>query len=1009
MLTLVEELRWQKHCNIYNRVDELLELRWQKFIVFYDIEYGYFNILYKSKHPSGGRDLLKNQCSAEKLLRLSSRVMEDIRGLQGFLDQTSRRGVDVALQRVDRNISQVFSSLFSSMRTEELNRYRDTLRRAILLLSPHGAHTFIQQILPVKPTFFHLYPSFPTGANLESLEKERLELLTDIRIRNNNRVIADKMAHTFAYRRQEVVNQEPGIKDFKDRWPALFQQKEINAEFQRIMTIPLEEKFMAQLDIHSSQLITVIRAKGGSTRQKTADIMDIFDQTEDIHLRRECVLRALIIFLGEDPDELIKEYLASLNCNLHDSRTDDLQKEMEELTMAVFVIRKEGEGLQEPLADIGIIIEGVEVLNELPSVVSACALLLGLLYALNIAYPKPLHFTFEVLQKIIMQLDQHKMSAKAVETNLASKDSHWVFVNEEISDTEILELTHSALGRMTVIRQIFPLWRDSSTRCMRRNHRISSLLCDPQEGYMQNLELEDRKWHSMASLNCIRKSTKPWNGGWSMLETIQKGNITGLTGMMDFKDSGINSHVQFEILGSSFSETFGKDIKRLATWDSVHGLNGSLKESRIENGMQGVTEDPFVMVAENILGQPKTYKGFSIDVLDALAKILGFKYEIYQRADLAVSAITITPERENVVDFSKRYLDYSVGILLRKPEEKINIFSLFAPFDLAVWACIAAAIPVVGVLIFLLNRLQALRSSATQNAPQGQPANGVVGSGSLQSAVWIVYGAFVHQGGDSVIGSVALRIVMGSWWLFTLIVCSSYTANLAAYLTDLARQMEVDYGTVRDSAVYDYFRNKGTNPLEQDSTYAELWRTLSRNNGQDFSVSSPSEGIRKAKKGPYAFLWDLAVLEYAALTDDDCTITVSGNRFSSKGYGIAMQHGSPYRDLFSQNAHPDGRSLKLHSFAGVFCILAAGLLLACLVAGLEAWWKSHRCREEAPKEVTKDYRLARVSGPLTYNDITTASSEGRRDIWTDRERGWDEAEAIDTEYGGSTGKHSSVY
>ncbi|XP_029311804.1 glutamate receptor ionotropic, delta-1-like [Cottoperca gobio] len=726
------------------------ELRWQKFIVFYDIEY-------------------------------------DIRGLQSFLDQTSRQGVDVALQRVDRNISKVFTNLFNTMRTEELNRYRDTLRRAILLLSPHGAHTFIQQ---------------------------------------------------------------------------------------------------------------------------------------------------------------------------------------------------------------------------------------------------------------------------AVETNLASKDSHWVFVNEEISDTEILELTHSALGRMTVIRQIFPVWRDSSTRCLRHNHRISSLLCDPQEGYMQNLEvsnlylydsvlmlanafyrkLEDRKWHSMASLNCIRKSTKPWNGGWSMLETIQKGNITGLTGTMDFKDGGINSHVQFEILGSSFSETFGKDIKRLATWDSVHGLNGSLKESRIENGMQGVTvkvvtllEDPFVMVAENILGQPKRYKGFSIDVLDALAKILGFKYEIYQvadskygsqlpngswngmigdlinkRADLAVSAITITPERENVVDFSKRYLDYSVGILLRKPEEKINIFSLFAPFDLAVWACIAAAIPVVGVLIFLLNRLQVLRSSSTQNAPPGQPPNGVVGSGSLHSAIWIVYGAFVHQGGDSVIGSMALRIVMGSWWLFTLIVCSSYTANLAAYLTvsrmdhairsfqDLARQMDVDYGTVRDSAVYDYFRNKGTNPLEQDSTYAELWRTISKNNGMDYSVSSPSEGIRKAKKSPYAFLWDMAVLEYAALTDDDCTITVSGNSMSSKGYGIAMQHGSPYRDLFSQkilelqekgdldimkqkwwprtgrcdlnshaSAHPDGRSLKLHSFAGVFCILAAGLLLACLVAGLEAWWNSNRCRQEQPKE-DKEVNLEQV-------------------------------------------------
>ncbi|CAK6984655.1 hypothetical protein L3Q82_000930, partial [Scomber scombrus] len=58
----------------------------------------------------------------------------------------------------------------------------------------------------------------------------------------------------------------------------------------------------------------------------------------------------------------------------------------------------------------------------------------------------------------------------------------------EISDTEILELTHSALGRMTVIRQIFPMWKDTSARCMRHNHRISSLLCDPQEGYLQNLE-----------------------------------------------------------------------------------------------------------------------------------------------------------------------------------------------------------------------------------------------------------------------------------------------------------------------------------------------------------------------------------------------------------------------------------------------------------------------------------------------------------------------------------------
>lgn len=32
------------------------------------------------------------------------------------------------------------------MKTEELNRYRDTLRRAILLLSPQGAHSFINEV-----------------------------------------------------------------------------------------------------------------------------------------------------------------------------------------------------------------------------------------------------------------------------------------------------------------------------------------------------------------------------------------------------------------------------------------------------------------------------------------------------------------------------------------------------------------------------------------------------------------------------------------------------------------------------------------------------------------------------------------------------------------------------------------------------------------------------------------------------------------------------------------------
>ncbi|KAM7406560.1 hypothetical protein PAMP_000931 [Pampus punctatissimus] len=85
-------------------------------------------------------------------------------------------------------------------------------------------------------------------------------------------------------------------------------------------------------------------------------------KTVDINHRRECVLKALTIFLGEDVDGLIKEYL--------DCGADDVQRDLEQVTMAVFVIRKEGEGLQEPPEDIGIVIEGVELLIDKPDCAS---------------------------------------------------------------------------------------------------------------------------------------------------------------------------------------------------------------------------------------------------------------------------------------------------------------------------------------------------------------------------------------------------------------------------------------------------------------------------------------------------------------------------------------------------------------------------------------------------------------------------------------------------------------
>lgn len=62
------------------------------------------------------------------------------------------------------------------------------------------------------------------------------------------------------------------------------------------------------------------------------------------------------------------------------------------------------------------------------------------------------------------------------------------------------------------------------------------------------------------------------------------------------------------------------------------------------------------------------------------------------------------------------------------------------------------------------------------------------------------------------------RIVGGIWWFFTLIIISSYTANLAAFLTvermitpienaaDLAEQTEIAYGILKGGSTMTFFR-----------------------------------------------------------------------------------------------------------------------------------------------------------------------------------------------------------
>lgn len=60
--------------------------------------------------------------------------------------------------------------------------------------------------------------------------------------------------------------------------------------------------------------------------------------------------------------------------------------------------------------DIGVVLEGQMVLHDLDNVALAAAMLFGLMYALNLNYPPELKYSFEVLQKVVMELDGNTLS-----------------------------------------------------------------------------------------------------------------------------------------------------------------------------------------------------------------------------------------------------------------------------------------------------------------------------------------------------------------------------------------------------------------------------------------------------------------------------------------------------------------------------------------------------------------------------------------------------------------------
>uniref|UniRef100_A0A672NE03 Glutamate receptor ionotropic, kainate 1-like n=1 Tax=Sinocyclocheilus grahami TaxID=75366 RepID=A0A672NE03_SINGR len=227
---------------------------------------------------------------------------------------------------------------------------------------------------------------------------------------------------------------------------------------------------------------------------------------------------------------------------------------------------------------------------------------------------------------------------------------------------------------------------------------------------------------------------------------------------------------------------------------------------------------------------------------------------------------------------------------------------------------------------------------------------------TLINSVWFGVGALMQQGSELMPKALSTRIVGGIWWFFTLIIISSYTANLAAFLTvermdspidsadDLAKQTKIEYGAVRDGSTMTFFKQKICL----------------------FNISCNIEGVQRVMTTDYALLMESTSIEY--ISQRNCNLTQIGGLIDSKGYGVGTPIGSPYRDKVTiailqlqeegklhmmkekwwrgngcpEEDSKEASALGVENIGGIFIVLAAGLVLSVFVAIGEFIYKSRR-------------------------------------------------------------------
>ncbi|NXI25984.1 GRIK1 protein, partial [Sterrhoptilus dennistouni] len=559
---------------------------------------------------------------------------------------------------------------------------------------------------------------------------------------------------------------------------------------------------------------------------------------------------------------------------------------------------------------------------------------------------------------------------------------------------------------------------------------------------------------TVSSLQCHRH--KPWRFGPRFMNLIKEASRVclcpqarweGLTGRITFnKTDGLRKDFDLDIISlkeegtekaaGEGSNHLYKVWKKIGVWNSYSGLNmtdsNKDRSTNITDSLANRTlivttilEDPYVMYKKSdkpLYGNDR-FEGYCLDLLKELSNILGFIYEVKlvsdgkygaqndkgewngmvkelidHKADLAVAPLTITYVREKVIDFSKPFMTLGISILYRKPNgTNPGVFSFLNPLSPDIWMYVLLACLGVSCVLFVIARFTPYE---WYNPHPCNPDSDVVENNfTLLNSFWFGVGALMQQGSELMPKALSTRIVGGIWWFFTLIIISSYTANLAAFLTvermespidsadDLAKQTKIEYGAVRDGSTMTFFKKS------KISTYEKMWAFMSSRQ-QTALVKNNDEGIQRVLTTDYALLMESTSIEY--VTQRNCNLTQIGGLIDSKGYGVGTPIGSPYRDKITiailqlqeegklhmmkekwwrgngcpEEDSKEASALGVENIGGIFIVLAAGLVLSVFVAIGEFIYKS---RKNSDIEQVSEAALPRRAEPRARGGLCSTA------------------------------------